>query len=86
MARKGERTMDNLRTLVSQDITFCVNRNCPIKEYCHRAIGCTKRIASYSDFSPICNITNVYEHFIQADMSTVEQKRRMKKNVNRVSW
>ena len=64
---------------LSQDITFCMTENCPIKEYCHRAIGCKERIASYSDFSSICNINNIFEYFIQADMKDVLAKRGEKK-------
>ena len=65
---------------ISQDISFCMTENCPIKEYCHRAIGCTQRIAaSYSDFGKICNIDNVFEYFIQADMKLVNQKRKDEK-------
>ena len=64
---------------VSQDITFCMTENCPIKEYCHRSIGCKERIASYSDFSSICNINNIFEYFMQADMKDVCRKRGDKK-------
>ena len=64
---------------ISQDVTFCMAQNCPIKEYCHRAIGCTEKFASYSDFSSICNINNVFEYFMQANMKTIEQKRKDKK-------
>lgn len=63
---------------VSQDITFCSTKGCPVSEYCHRAIGCKKRIASYSDFGSECNINNVFNYFIQADMKDVEERRKKK--------
>ena len=66
---------------ISQDITFCMSNECPIKEYCFRSIGCTKRIASYSDFyKSLCNHSNVYKMYIQAPMDLVKSKRNQRKD------
>ena len=62
-----------LSNFVSQDITFCMTEGCPIKQYCHRAIGCKKRIASYSDFSTLCNVNNVFAMFMQAEKEDMEK-------------
>lgn len=70
---------NNWMNWINQDITFCMNDKCPIKEYCFRAIGCTERIATYSDFNSVCNFSNVFKYFIQAPMDLVEQKRQQKK-------
>ena len=58
---------------IMQDITFCMAKSCPVKEYFHRAVGCHKRIASYSDYSQICNAANVYDYFIQASKEDTEK-------------
>ena len=64
---------------LQQDITFCMTENCPIRQYCHRAIGCKKRIASYSDYSSICNINNVFSYFIQACEEDMKKGLKVKK-------
>lgn len=40
----------NFEDWICQDITFCMSKECKKRDTCHRAIGCKKRIASYSDF------------------------------------
>ena len=69
----------NLSNWFKQDITFCATKNCPIREYCHRAVGCKKRIASYADFGNECNLSNIYKMFMQADMKDVEAYREKNK-------
>ena len=64
---------------INQDITFCLNDECPIKEYCHRGIGASPGIHSYSDFSIECNPKSVYKDFIQTSKEITEKYRRKQK-------
>ena len=66
--------------MFSQDICFCESEECPIKEYCFRAIGCKSRIYTVSYLAEICNHSNVFELFIQADQKTIEEHREKIKN------
>ena len=49
----------------SQDITFCMNKECPRKSECHRSTetGLKKRFYSASDFWEGCK-DNKYKYFI----------------------
>ena len=58
---------------VSQDITFCLSESCPIRKYCFRKVGPLPGIHSFSDYSEICNETNVYKEFIQANKEVREK-------------
>ena len=40
----------NFEDWICQDITFCMSKECKKRDTCHRAIGCKKRIASYTDY------------------------------------
>ena len=65
----------------SQDITFCHPTDCEKKETCHRYIGCKKKIASYSDFQPLCNHSNDYPYYLQArdtDIQAYKEKKGIK--------
>ena len=64
---------------ISQDICFCSSIECPIKEYCFRAIGCKSSIYTASYLAEICNHSNVYAYYIQAPMDLIKQKREQKK-------
>lgn len=74
--------MSKLRELsdwISQDICFCHSKECPIREYCFRAIGCKSRIYTASYLAEVCNHSNVFAYYIQTPMNLVEQKRQQKK-------
>lgn len=64
---------------ISQDICFCASKECPIREYCFRAIGCKSRIYTASYLADVCNHSNVYAYYIQAPMDLVEEKRHQRK-------
>ena len=61
---------------LSQDITFCLADNCPIREYCHRYVGRKVRIASFSNFEEACNHSNIFAYFMQANQKDTEEYRR----------
>lgn len=66
--------------MISQDICFCASEECPIREYCFRAIGCRSRIYTASYLAEVCNHSNVFESFIQADEDTIRRYREKIKN------
>lgn len=59
----------------SQDICFCAEEKCPIREYCFRAIGCRSKIYTASYLGTECNHSNVYKMFLQADHRTISEYR-----------
>ena len=61
--------------MYSQDICFCASKECPIREYCFRAIGCKSKIYTASYLAEVCNHSNVFELFIQADQATINEYR-----------
>ena len=35
---------------IRQDISYCVSTNCPVKEVCHRKVGCGPGIHTIANF------------------------------------
>lgn len=75
----NDKKLEDYRIFYSQDITFCIAEQCPIREYCFRAIGMLPGIHSISDLSKVCDASNVFSYFKQADMQTIN-KHRTRKN------
>ena len=65
--------------MYSQDICFCASEECPIRQYCFRAIGCKSRIYTASYLANICNHSNVFAYFLQADQRTINEYKNKQK-------
>lgn len=77
---KNKFNIDHPKIEYSQDICFCASKECPIKDYCFRAIGCKSRIYTASFLAEICNHSNVFPYFLQADHRTITEHKYKNEN------
>ena len=61
-----------------QDITFCMSKQCNRRDTCHRAIGCHKRIASYTDYYLALKEGEECKSYIEASPEDIERNKNKK--------